>query len=137
MSEDAELERMLARKLERMKEASKTNTKENLGPDKPLALTDRTFKETVKNHSFVVVDCWASWCTPCRMIAPIIDELARDYVGKILFGKLNVDESSEVVEQYQVMSIPTLLVFKNGKFVDRIVGAQPRNMLESNITRYL
>ena len=137
MSEDPELEKILARKLKLMKEASETKMKENSAQDEPIVLTDETFKETVRNHSFVVVDCWASWCTPCGMIAPLIDELARDYAGKILFGKLNVDESSEVVGQYQVMSIPTLLVFKNGKFVDRIVGAQPRNMLESNITRYL
>ena len=136
MGEDPELEKILARKLKLMKEASE-NKKEDSAADKPTVLTDETFKETVKNHPFVVVDCWASWCTPCRMIAPIIDELARDYTGRILFGKLDVDESSEVVEQYQVMSIPTLLIFKDGKFVDRIVGAQPRNMLESNITRYL
>jgi len=136
MGEDPELEKILAGKLKLMKEASE-NKKEDSAADKPTVLTDETFKETVKNRPFVVVDCWASWCTPCRMIAPIIDELARDYTGRILFGKLDVDESNEVVEQYQVMSIPTLLIFKDGKFVDRIVGAQPRNMLESNITRHL
>jgi thioredoxin 1 len=71
------------------------------------------------------------------MVAPVIKELARDYAGKILFGKLNVDENPEVSAQYQIMSIPTLLVFKNGKLVDKIVGAMPRQMLEPKITRYL
>ncbi|MGB9717559.1 MAG: thioredoxin [Thermoproteota archaeon] len=85
----------------------------------------------------MVVDCWAPWCGPCHMIAPIIEGLARDYSGKILFGKLNVDENPEASAQYEIVSIPTLLVFKNGKLVDRIVGAMPRRMLEPRITRYL
>lgn len=71
------------------------------------------------------------------MVAPVIEELARDYAGKILFDKLNVDKNQAVSMQYQIMSIPTLLVFKNGKLVDRIVGAMPRQMLEPRITRYL
>ena len=71
------------------------------------------------------------------MVAPVIEEMARDYAGRILFAKLNVDENREVATQYQIMSIPTLLVFKNGKLVDRIVGAMPGQMLEPKVTRYL
>jgi thioredoxin 1 len=71
------------------------------------------------------------------MIAPVVEEMARDYAGKILFGKLNVDENPDVAMQYQVMSIPTLLVFKNGQLIDRIVGAMPRQTLEPKITKYL
>jgi len=71
------------------------------------------------------------------MVAPVVEELARDYAGKILFGKLNVDENRRTAMQYQIMSIPTLLVFKNGKLVDRIIGAMPKQMLEPKITRYL
>jgi len=133
---DAELEKIKRAKLEEMAHRVLQNP-EGSASDKPIEVTDTTFKETIQNHSLVVVDCWAAWCGPCRMVAPIIDEMARDYAGKILFGKLNVDENREVATQYEIMSIPTLLVFKNGQLVDRIVGAMPRQMLEPKITRYL
>jgi thioredoxin 1 len=93
--------------------------------------------EVVRKNPLVVVDCWAPWCGPCYMVAPVVEELARDHAGKILFGKLNVDENRRTAMQYQIMSIPTMLVFKNGKLVDRIIGAMPRQMLEPKITRYL
>jgi len=133
---DEELEKIKRAKLEEMMHRVVQNP-EKPASDKPIEVTDVTFKETIQNHSLVVVDCWAAWCAPCRMVAPIIDEMARDYAGKILFGKLNVDENREVATQYEIMSIPTLLVFKNGQLVDRIVGAMPRQMLEPKITRYL
>ena len=134
--EDRELERIKQAKLhEMMKKMS--SEKQKTFPNEPIELTDATFKEIIQKHPLVVVDCWAPWCGPCRMVAPVIKELARDYAGKILFGKLNVDENPEVSAQYEIMSIPTLLVFKNGKLVDKIVGAMPRQMLEPKITRYL
>jgi len=133
---DEELEKIKRAKLEEMMHGVVQNPVKPAS-DKPIEITDVTFKETIQNHSLVVVDCWAAWCAPCRMVAPIIDEMARDYAGKILFGKLNVDENREVATQYEIMSIPTLLVFKNGQLVDRVVGAMPRQMLEPKITRYL
>ena len=133
---DEKLEKIKRAKLEEMMHRVVQNPVKPAS-DKPIEITDVTFKETIQNHSLVVVDCWAVWCAPCRMVAPIIDEMARDYAGKILFGKLNVDENREVATQYEIMSIPTLLVFKNGQLVDRIVGAMPRQMLEPKITRYL
>jgi len=134
--EDRELERIKQAKLhEMMKRMS--SEKQKTFSNEPIEITDATFKEIIQKHPLVVVDCWAPWCGPCRMVAPVIRELARDYAGKILFGKLNVDENPEVSAQYQIMSIPTLLVFKNGKLVDKIVGAMPRQMLEPKITRYL
>jgi len=136
MEKDEELEKIKRAKLEEMAHRVLQNP-EGSASDKPIEVTDATFKETIQNHSLVVVDCWAAWCGPCRMVAPIIDEMARDYAGKILFAKLNVDENREVATQYEIMSIPTLLVFKNGQPVDRIVGAMPRQMLEPKITRYL
>jgi len=106
-------------------------------PTRPIEITDATLRKAVESHPVVVVDCWASWCAPCRILSPIIEELAQDYAGKMLFAKLNVDENRERALEYGIMSIPTLLVFKGGKLVDRIVGAMPRSMLEPKITRYL
>lgn len=105
--------------------------------DKPVELTDATFNGTVSKHSLVVVDCWAPWCGPCQMIAPVIEELARDYAGKIVFGKLNVDENPNTAREYKIMSIPALLVLKNGEHVDTIIGAMPRQVLEPKIAKHL
>jgi thioredoxin 1 len=134
--EDEELERIKQAKLQKMMK-SVAPEKRGTAFNKPVEMTDATFKEMIQNHPLVVVDCWAPWCGPCRMVAPIIEELSRDYVGRILFGKLNVDDNREVSMQYDIMSIPTLLVFKNGKLVDTIIGAMPRQTLEQKITRHL
>ena len=134
--EEEELERIKAAKLQKMMKSAAAE-KRGTAFNRPVEVTDATFKEMIKNHSLVVVDCWAPWCGPCRMVAPIIEGLSRDYAGKILFGKLNVDENREVSTQYDIMSIPTLLVFKNGKLVDTIIGAMPRQTLEQKITRHL
>jgi len=135
--EDKELERIRRAKLQEMMKKSKTCEKEEKVLNKPIEVTDATFEETVQNHPLVVVDCWATWCGPCQMVAPIIEELARDYAGKVLFGKLNVDKNPATAMQYQIMSIPTLLVFNHGKLVDKIIGASPRQILEAQITRHL
>jgi thioredoxin 1 len=138
MEEDKELKRIKLRKLRDMfrRKASEKEQKKSAS-NKPVELADATFAETVLSHPLVVVDCWAPWCAPCHMVAPFIEEMAGDYAGKILFGKLNLDENRRVAMQYQIMSIPTQLVFKNGKLVDRIIGAMPRQILETRITRYL
>ena len=134
--EDEELERLKEKKLrEMMKRILRGGSEKTL--DKPLDLSDETFSEVVSKYPFVVIDCWAPWCGPCRIVSPIIEELAKDYAGKIVFGKLNVDKNQRVPLQYGIMSIPTLLVFKNGKLVDRIVGAMPKSMLVQRITRHL
>jgi thioredoxin 1 len=138
MKKDEELETIKQRKLRQlMEKAVETENKKKPALNKPIEVSDATFKDVIQNNPIVVVDCWAPWCAPCHMVAPVIEEMARDYAGRILFGKLNVDENREVATQYQIMSIPTLLVFKNGKLADRIVGAMPRQMLEPKITRYL
>lgn len=106
--------------------------------NKPVVdLTDATFTEAVQNHPLVVVDCWAPWCQPCLFVSPVVEEIAQDYVGRIFFGKLNVDNNRNIAVQHQIMSIPTLLVFKNGKLVDQIIGAMPRKMLEPKIIQHL
>ncbi len=134
MGEDEELEKIRQIKLREL--ATRNSGTERPTSNKPIEINDATFKEVIKN-SLVVVDCWAPWCGPCQMVSPIMEEMARDYAGRILFGKLNVDENQEVPTHYQIMSIPTLLIFKEGKLVDRIVGAMPRQMLEPKITKHL
>jgi len=104
--------------------------------EKPIVVSDRNFDQTVKNYSLIVVDCWAAWCAPCRAIAPIVEELAKEYSGKVVFGKLNVDENPETAQRYGVMAIPTLLVMKEGKEVDRVVGVLPKNQLEAKVNAY-
>lgn len=106
-------------------------------PTMPINLTDGNFEKAKNKYPLLVVDCWAEWCVPCKMIAPVIEELAEDYQGKIVFGRLDVDENQSVAMQYQIMSIPTLLIFKNGKKVGQKVGALPKKVLESELAKYL
>ena len=101
--------------------------------EKPIVVSDRNFDQTVKNYPLIVVDCWAAWCAPCRAIAPVVEELAKEYSGKVVFGKLNVDDNPETAEKFGIRAIPTLLVMKNGSEVDRIVGVLPKNQLEARI----
>jgi thioredoxin 1 len=98
-------------------------------PDTPIQLLDADIDETIQKYQTIVIDCWAPWCGPCRMIGPVIEELAKEMQGKIVFGKLNVDENPQTSMKYKIMSIPTMLVFKNGALVDRFVGAMPKEML--------
>ena len=136
MAEDEELAKLRSKRLEDMIHKKQ---EEPVSPttDTIAEVTDKNFTEIVGKGGLVAIDCWAVWCAPCRMIGPIIEELAKDYAGKIVFGKLNVDKNSEVTLKYQIMSIPTILVFKNGNLVDRIVGAMPRRLLEPRITQHL
>jgi len=139
--EDEELKRIKRRRKEEMMRNISDGAEEENQPmkplEKPLDLTDDMFKKFVEDNSLSVIDVWAPWCGPCHIVSPVIEELARDYVGKISFGKLNVDENKRVATQYGIRSIPTLLVFKKGKLVDQIVGALPRQTLEQKITKHL
>jgi len=111
--------------------------KEETEKELVLELTDGNFDDVVKSRPLLVVDCWAQWCAPCRMVAPIIEELAEDYRGKITFSKLNVDYNRSVAARYQIMSIPTLLIFKNGQLVDQKIGVMPKHVLENELTKLL
>lgn len=133
--EDEELERIRRRKLEEFMRRRSEGAR--FSASEPIEVTDLNFDEVVRSSSLVVIDCWAPWCAPCRMMAPIIDELAREHAGKILFGKLNVDENPMVPSEYQIMSIPTLLVFKDGVLVERIIGATPKKILEQKLAKYI
>jgi thioredoxin 1 len=111
------------------------NMEENM-PNTPLQITDANIDEHIKKYQTIVIDCWAPWCGPCRMVGPIIEELAKEMQGKIVFGKLNVDENPTTSAKHQIMSIPTLLVFKNGNLVDRVAGAMPKEMLKRKLETY-
>jgi len=106
-------------------------------PTGPVILTDRNFDRAVQKYPMLVVDCWAEWCGPCRMVAPVIEALARDYRGQIVFGKLDVDHNRETAGRHQIMSIPTLLIFSGGHLVDTKVGALPRHALEEALLKYV
>jgi len=133
-----ELEEIKRKKLEQLKMKYMNGGKkmEEKLPDIPLKVTDADIETNIKKYPLMVVDCWAPWCSPCRMIGPIIEELAKEMQGKIVFGKLNVDENRETSMKYGIMSIPALLVFKNGNLVDSIIGAMPKEMLKAKIAPY-
>jgi len=105
---------------------------------KPIEVTDKTFEEVVLNAELpTVVDFWAVWCGPCKMIAPILEEIAAEYVGQLQVAKLDVDTNNNTAFQYGVMGIPTLLLFKAGQEVERLVGFMPKDKLLSKITPHL
>ncbi len=101
---------------------------------KPVTIEEAKFDEiVVKAKKPVLVDFWAPWCGPCRMVAPVVDELAEEYEGKVEFGKVNVDENPKIASKFGVMSIPTLILFKDGKPVSNMVGFRPKNELKKNL----
>jgi thioredoxin 1 len=101
---------------------------------KTVAVTDSTFDELVlKSANPVLVDFWATWCRPCQMVAPILEELTQEYAGKLIVAKLDVDQNQKTAQQYHVMSIPTMIIFKEGKPVANIVGFKPKEQLKKEL----
>jgi len=120
----------------RSKSAGSFLEKNKMG--KPIVLTDTTFKNSIENTKGVMlVDFWATWCGPCRMIAPIVEQIAQENDGKVSVGKLDVDVNGQTAMKYGVMSIPTLILFKDGKPVERLVGMMPKERLMAKIKPYL
>jgi thioredoxin 1 len=128
---DDELEAIRRKKMADIKKGAETNW-----PTEPVVVTDSDFDGFVTKYPLVVVDCWAPWCGPCRMVAPVVEALAREMTGKVAFAKLNTDENVNVPNRYRISAIPTLLVFKDGKLADRIVGARPKEQLQAELKRH-
>ncbi len=106
--------------------------------DKIVTLDDATFDEQVKAADVpVLVDFWAEWCGPCKMIAPVLEEIAEEQAGKLQVGKVNIDENLDVTRRYDVMSIPTLILFKDGEPKTRLIGAKPKGQLLQELAEYL
>lgn len=101
--------------------------KEMEWPASPLKVTDANFLEIVNRYGVVVVDCWAPWCKPCRAMGPIIDELCTELTGKVAFGKLDTDQNQQTALRFQIESIPTLLIYKDGRLVNRLIGLRPKD----------
>ncbi len=103
-----------------------------------ITLTDQNFdQEVLQSDQPVLVDFWAPWCGPCRMLAPVVEEIAKEYEGKIKVGKLNVDENQATAQKYGIMSIPTLVIFKGGKIVDQLIGAQSKEAITPHLDKVL
>ncbi len=129
-------------KLRRIKERKMRELLKEFGERKAMNgevthITDSNFSKIVGENRLVLVDFFADWCMPCRMMAPIVEELAKEYVGKVLVGKINVDENPATADRFQVFSIPTLVIMKSGKEVDRIVGFVPKSQIEARLKKYL
>ena len=133
--EDGELRRIKEKKLKELRRLKEK--KEGMTHTKPVQVTDVNFNETISSHPLALIDCWAPWCAPCVVIAPTVEELAKEYAGRVFFGKLNVDENPGTAGSFQIFGIPTLLLFKDGREVDRIVGLVPKDHIEARLKKHL
>ncbi len=137
MTFDDEVRQINERKFEEMLKQSKPNGSAQATSGKPVELTDANFREVVKGNPVVVVDFWAPWCGPCRVVSPVLEQLASEMAGQATFGKLNVDDNPMTSQQFGIQGIPTIMVFKDGEPVDGLVGAAPKQMIEARIKPYV
>jgi thioredoxin 1 len=128
----SDIEEVRKKKMAEMMDRAKTG--ESGGwPAAPVKVTDLDFEAILKKYPKLVVDCWAPWCGPCRMLSPTIEAMAKDQSGSVVFAKLNTDENYGTAGKFRISGIPTLLFFKDGTLVDKVVGAAPREMIEDKI----
>src|SRR5256886_11406724 len=137
-NEEMEIQRIKEKKLVEMMQKARTQLETAAKNDgKPILLSDASFSSEISKYPLMVVDFWAAWCGPCRTVAPIIEQLAKEYSGRVAFGKLNVDENPLTSNEFQVQSIPTFLIFRDGQPVDGIIGAAPKYQIESKLRAQL
>jgi thioredoxin 1 len=136
MSSDDELEAIKDKKLaELQKEAATKALMSSI--TEPIVLTDSNFASEVAKYPVMLVDFWAPWCGPCRMVSPIIEQLSREYSGRVAFGKVNVDENQRIAASFGIQSIPSLMIFNGSKAVDVIIGAMPKAQIEMKLKQQL
>ncbi len=137
-TDDPELEAIRARKLQELMNSAPTPPATSPpGPTgKPVLLTDANFETEIRKPGVILVDFWAAWCGPCLRVAPTLEAIAKDRAASMRLGKLNVDENPRTAQRFQVMSIPTMLLFKDGKLVDGMVGAMPRPQIEALLQKW-
>lgn len=136
--EDAEIQSLREKKLVELMRRTRAQLQSGQKYNgKPIILSDATFSSEISKYPVMVVDFWAAWCGPCRTVAPVIEQLAKEYSGRVAFGKLNVDENPLTSSEFQVESIPTLLIFRDGEPVDGIIGAAPKHQIESKLKPHL
>jgi thioredoxin 1 len=136
MSSDDELEAIKHKKLAELQKDAATKAMMS-SITEPIVLTDSNFASEVTKYPIMLVDFWAPWCGPCRMVSPIIEQLSREYSGRIAFGKVNVDENQRIAASFGIQSIPTLMIFKGTKAVDVIIGAVPKAQIEMKLKQEL
>jgi thioredoxin 1 len=136
VTEDEEISAIMKRKKEILEEKMRSMN-EIKKINKPINLTDSNFDIEKSKYSLLVVDFWAAWCGPCKMVSPIIEQLAEQYAGKIVFGKVNVDENPYISQRFGIQSIPTLMILKEGEVIDVMVGALPKGQIENRIRQHI
>jgi thioredoxin 1 len=135
---DEEVRRINEKKFQEMlREASGGQSGQYEQPAKPIDLSELNFQEAVESSPLVVVDFWAPWCGPCKMVSPVLEQLASEMAGQATFYRLNVDDNPTLSHQFGIQGIPTILIFKDGKPVDGLVGAAPKQMIEARIRSYI
>jgi thioredoxin 1 len=136
MNSDDELESIKNKKLAELQKEADTKAMMS-SITEPLVLTDSNFASEVTKYPIMLVDFWAPWCGPCRMVSPIVEQLSREYSGRVAFGKVNVDENQRIATSFGIQSIPTLMIFKGSKAVEVMVGAMPKAQIEMKLKQQL